>query len=57
MELDTINLVNEIEELKSRVYNLTLYLKDAIDDDYQLLKYLVDKYDGMPGYNHAFFVR
>lgn len=53
MEDEKKELVNEIEALKARVFNLTLYLKDIFNNpDLEPVKeYLEEKYDGLPGYN------
>lgn len=56
---DARKLRDEIEGLKNRVYNLTLYMREIIKDygdeigsDYDtILDYYMDAYDGMPGYN------
>lgn len=42
--------VDEICELKDRVENLTLYLKEAFDTDVQLYDWLDKRHPGLPGY-------
>lgn len=55
------NEIEENERLKNRTYNLTLYLRKAMDmlsefyffdkDVENMALQLKEKYDGMPGYN------
>ena len=42
--------VDEICELKDRVQNLTLYLKEVFDTDIQLYDWLDKRHPGLPGY-------
>lgn len=42
--------VSEICELKDRVENLTLYLKEVFDTDIQLYDWLDKRHPGLPGY-------
>lgn len=42
--------VDEICELKDRVENLTLYLKEVFDTDIQLYDLLDKRHPGLPGY-------
>lgn len=42
--------INEICELRDRVENLTLYLKEVFDTDIQLYDFLGKRHPGLPGY-------
>ena len=42
--------IDEICELRDRVENLTLYLKEVFDTDIQLYDWLDKQHPGLPGY-------
>lgn len=42
--------IDEICELRDRVENLTLYLKEVFDTDIQLYDWLDKRHPGLPGY-------